>query len=205
MKKSIIALGAAGALSATIVVAPANAETPALDSLSAETDGSSSSGDLSPGAIAGIVIGVIAAVSAGGAFAVQQGLVQLPTEVASALRGWGVPVGKGPGGGGVPSQSNAKGVCSPAAFDAVIPGWPAGFGTEVRYCDGRWAQAGAKGTDWVEHFKFEGGRWNRIPTAGTKQTGMTRGCFNGVTLRQQGAPEAFIRKMPICTPAEIGR
>ena len=110
MKKSIIALGAAGALSATIVVAPANAETPALDSLSAETDGSSSSGDLSPGAIAGIVIGVIAAVSAGGAFAVQQGLVQLPTEVASALRGWGVPVGKGPGGGGVPSQSDAKGV-----------------------------------------------------------------------------------------------
>ena len=42
-----------------------------------------------------------------------------------------------------------------------------------------------------------------IPTAGTKQRGMYCGCYNGLTLREQGAPEEFIRQAPICTPAEI--
>lgn len=44
-----------------------------------------------------------------------------------------------------------------------------------------------------------------IPTAGTKQTGMARGCYDGLTLREQGAPEEFMRQAPICTPAEIGK
>lgn len=43
------------------------------------------------------------------------------------------------------------------------------------------------------------------PAAGTKQTGMLRGCYNGLTLREQGAPEEFISQAPICTPAEIGK
>ena len=49
------------------------------------------------------------------------------------------------------------------------------------------------------------GKWAVIPAAGTKQTGMQRGCYNGLTLREQGAPEEFIRQAPICTPAEIGK
>lgn len=123
MKKTIIALGAAGTLTATLTAAPAGADT-ASKALSAESDGSSSSGELSPGAIAGIVIGVLAAGGAGGAFAVQQGFVQLPPEVTSALRQWSVPVGK------VPSQGMAKGNCSPDAFNAVVPGWPNSWGDD---------------------------------------------------------------------------
>ena len=53
--------------------------------------------------------------------------------------------------------------------------------------------------------KNSNGKWAVIPTAGTKQTGMQRGCYNGLTLREQGAPEEFIRQAPICTPAEIGK
>lgn len=74
-----------------------------------------------------------------------------------------------------------------------------------RFCDGRWAQASASGTDWFEHFRYDGARWTRIPADGTKAGFAGLRCYNGIKLRQQGAPEAFIRKIPICTPAEIGR
>lgn len=43
------------------------------------------------------------------------------------------------------------------------------------------------------------GNWAAIPTADTKQ----RGCYNGLTLREQGAPERFTRQASIHTPAEI--
>lgn len=33
--------------------------------------------------------------------------------------------------------------------------------------------------------------------AGTKQTGMQRGCYNGLTLREQGAPEETRRQASI--------
>lgn len=49
------------------------------------------------------------------------------------------------------------------------------------------------------------GNWAAIPTAGTKQTGMQCGCYNGLTLREQGAPEGVMHQVPICTPAEIGK
>lgn len=48
------------------------------------------------------------------------------------------------------------------------------------------------------------GRWTRIPVDGTKRTGMTRAC-NGIKRREQGAPVELIRKVPICTPVEIGK
>ena len=78
-------------------------------------------------------------------------------------------------------------------------------GTTVLFCDGKWAIAGANQTDWILYFKNSNGKWAVIPTAGTKQGGMQRGCYNGITLREQGAPEEFIRQAPICTPAEIGK
>jgi len=59
--------------------------------------------------------------------------------------------------------------------------------------------------DWFEHFRYDGARWTRIPADGTKAGFAGLRCYNGIKLRQQGAPEAFIRKIPICTPAEIGR
>lgn len=99
----------------------------------------------------------------------------------------------------------AKGSCAPQAFDAVVPGWSAGFGTSVLFCDGKWAIAGANSADWILYFTSTDGKWAVIPTAGTKQTGMTRGSYNGLTLREQGASAEFIRQTPICTPVEIGK
>lgn len=49
------------------------------------------------------------------------------------------------------------------------------------------------------------GKWAVIPTAGTKQAGMQRGCYGGLTLREQGAPEEFLCQAPICMPVEIGK
>ena len=73
------------------------------------------------------------------------------------------------------------------------------------FCDGQWAVAGAKGTDWIMYFRYVGDRWTVVPSSGTKQSGMKRACYNGITLREQGAPEEFVRRAPICTPAEIGK
>lgn len=63
---------------------------------------------------------------------------------------------------------------------------PAALGTSASYCAGTWAIAGAQGT-------------------GTTRGPVQRSCYNGIKLREQGAPEEFIRKAPICTPAEIGK
>ena len=72
------------------------------------------------------------------------------------------------------------------------------------HCDGKWAVTGANQTDWILYFKNSNGKWAVISTAGTKQTGMQRGCYNGLALRELGAPEEFMRQAPICMPAKIG-
>lgn len=64
---------------------------------------------------------------------------------------------------------------------------------------------GAKGTDWILFFKHSNGKWGKIPADGTMRRGMTRACHNGIKLREQGAPEAFMREVPVCTPAQIGK
>lgn len=151
----------------------------------------------------GITLGVLAAVGVGGVFAVQQGWLQLPEQLGGLAAH--LPALPGPGGAPKPAPKPAKGSCSPAAFDAVIPEWPAGFGTAVSYCDGTWAVAGAKGTDWILFFQHSNGKWGRIPADGTTRRGMTRACYNGIKLREQGAPEAFMREVPVCTPGEIGK
>lgn len=49
------------------------------------------------------------------------------------------------------------------------------------------------------------GKWAVIPTADVKQTGMQRGCYNGLTLRERGVPEGVTSQAPICMPEEIGK
>lgn len=215
MKKPMLALGVAAAVTTSAVVAPAAFAEDAKKATETESSSSSSGAgeaegsSLSTGAIVGITLGVLAAVGIGGVFAWQQGWVQLPEFVDPAVvAGLGalIPAVAIPGLAQKPAaKSEAKGSCAPQAFDAVVPGWPAGLGTSVSFCDGKWAIAGANGTDWILYFKNSNGKWAVIPTAGTKQTGMARGCYNGLTLREQGAPEEFIRQAPICTPAEIGK
>ena len=213
MKKPLLALGVAAAVSTSAVVAPAAfaqdageaTEASSSSSGSGEAEGSS----LSTGAIVGITLGVLAAVGIGGVFAWQQGWVELPEFVdPAAVAGLAAlfPAVAIPAATRKPAASgDAKGSCAPQAFDAVVPEWPHFTGTSVLFCDGKWAIAGANQTDWILYFKNSNGKWAVIPTAGTKQTGMSRGCYNGLTLREQGAPEEFIRQAPICTPAEIGR
>lgn len=234
MKKKILVPGVAAALLCNIVVPSTASAQQALDAptireliavanaLGETTDGDLSSelrvlgaasstnesagssaasngaggGDMSPVLIAAIVLGVLGAAGAGGFAAVQQGWVKLPPDLARTARQWGLPV---------PAPAPTRGSCSPQAFDAVVPTWPKPWGTTVSYCDGKWAIAGANGTDWIVYFKNTNGKWGRIPADGQKATGMHQECFNGIKLRQQGAPEAFLRKVPICTPAEIGK
>ncbi|MDN8605120.1 hypothetical protein Q0N48_03730 [Corynebacterium ureicelerivorans] len=213
MKKPMLSLGVAAAVTTSAVVAPAafsqDGESDGQMSSQALAEGAGGS-SLSTGEILGTTLGVLAAVGVAGVFAVQQGWVQLPKFVDRAtverlvalLPPMPIPgvVRPGPAGG-----AGAKGSCAPQAFDAVVPGWPHFTGTSVIFCDGHWAIAGANQTDWVLYFKNANGKWAVIPAAGTKQTGLAQGCYNDVTLREQGAPEEFIRRAPICTPAEIGR
>lgn len=77
----------------------------------------------------------------------------------------------------------------------------------MNFCDGKWAVAGAEGTDWIVFFKNTDGKWAKIPADDTKwtgRTGMMQGCYNSIKLRDEGALEAFMREGPVCTPAEIG-
>lgn len=71
---------------------------------------------------------MLAAAGFGGVFAVQQGWLQLPELGGLAALLPGLP---GPGGAPKPAPKPAKGSCSPAAFDAVIPEWPAGYCGEL--------------------------------------------------------------------------
>lgn len=210
MKKPMLALGVAAAVTTSAVVAPAAyaVEEGAMSSQGSAEGAEGSS--LSTGEILGNTLGVLAAVGVAGVFAVQQGWVQLPEFVDRAtverlvemLPPMPIPGVVRPGSAG---GAGAKGSSIPQAFDNVVSGWPHFTGTSVIFCDGHWAIAGANQTDWVLYFKNANGKWAVIPPAGTKQTGLAQGCYNGITLREQGAPEEFIRRAPICTPAEIGK
>ena len=207
----MLALGVAAAVTTSAVIAPATfAEEGAntTDTGSSADSGEAEGSSLSTGAIIGITLGVLAAVGAGGAFAVQQGWLELPEFVdpaAAAGLSSLVPALAIPGLVNKDKGAAAGGSCAPEAFDAVVPGWPHFTGTNVMFCDGKWAIAGANQTDGILYFKNSDGKWAQLPKAGTKQGGMARGCYNGITLREQGAPEEFIRQAPICTPAEIGK
>lgn len=183
-------------------------------------EGSSNDQQQAATAILVALLGVIGASAA----AVQQGLVPLPkfsvpqvaaspVDVRALARQFGVVIPEislpnfAPGQARpAPAPAGQKqGSCEPAAFDAVVPGWPNFTGTTVGYCDGEWAVAGANQTDWIIYFHFIGDKWEPIKPVGTKSEGMQQGCYNAITLRDQGAPEEFVAQMPICTPAEIGK
>lgn len=201
MKKTILATSVTASLVVTAVPAPAlaeNAKEPAqTDRETAQTDDDADGSSLSPAAIAGITLGVLALVGGGAFFAVQQGLITVPgaDELARALNLPPLP--------GRPAPAPQRGSCAPSEFDALVQGWPNFTGTVVLYCDGLWAQAGANQTDWTEAFRFADGRWHHIKHHGTSYTGFK--CYNGITLREQGAPEEFLNTLIICRPEEIDR
>lgn len=214
MKHSLLALTVASTVSVTAVQAPVGwaDENPAGD-ISKETqqaapDKSNSSGssdgeELSPAAIAGITLGVLAAVGAGAAFAVSQGLIpNVDPAVVAGLTGLSSTV---PGLAALGFGGASKNRCSPQAFDAAMPGWPGVTGTGVLYCEGQWAVAGQKQSDWIVPFERKGDRWVALKPDGTTQRGMITACYNGNALRGRGAPQPFLDKITICAPDEIGR
>lgn len=214
MKHSLLALTVASAVSVTAVQAPvAWAEENSAGDISKETqqtapDKSNSSGssdgeELSPAAIAGITLGVLAAVGAGAAFAVSQGLIpNVDPAVVAGLTGLSSTV---PGLAALGFGGASKNRCSPQAFDAAMPGWPGVTGTGVLYCEGQWAVAGQKQSDWIVPFERKGDRWVALKPDGTTQRGMITACYNGNALRGRGAPQQFVDKIRVCAPDEIGR
>ena len=193
MKNTLLSLGVASAVAAT-AVCPAYAAEPAQESSS-----------LSPGAIAGISLGVLALVGAGSYFAVSQGLIDVPGleipevpglgELAALAGAAGIAI---PAlGAGAAKGGNAKAAsCQPGAFDQLVPGWPNHTGTNVDYCDGKWAVAGANQTDWIVAFRADGEQWHVVEPDGKTETGFK--CYNTGRLREQGAPQEFIDKLLTC-------
>lgn len=212
MKHSLLALTVASAVSVTAVQAPVAwaeektaEETPQTSQQASKntSSGSSDGEELSPAAIAGITLGVLAAVGAGAAFAVSQGLIpNVDPAVVAGLTGLSSTV---PGLAALGFGGASKNRCSPQAFDAAMPGWPGVTGTGVLYCEGQWAVAGQKQSDWIVPFERKGDRWVALKPDGTTQRGMITACYNGNALRGRGAPQPFLDKITICAPDEIGR
>ena len=188
MKKPLLALTAAAALTlAPVTVAPAVADT---DTDTDSSSSGSSDSDLSAGEIVGITIGVLALVSAGVALSVQVGLLKIP---GLDMSKW--PTINVPGITPRPHASATPNDCSPANFDALVPGWPNFTGTTVHYCDGQWAKAGANQTDWNESFHKVNGRWARIEPAGDVN-GFK--CYDVADMQRKGAPRAFTDQVLSC-------
>lgn len=178
MKRSLAAIGAAGALALTALPATAQAEEVApFDPFASSVDTS----------------------------AIDGALASLTETSSNAVAAWSTQLGSAEGlfPGILPAPVPA-GECAPQEFDAVVDGWPGVAGTIVEWCNGEWAVAGANQTDWKVFFHHDGQNWVGFAPDGSKKTGLQQGCFNGITLREQGAPQEFLDRTPICTPEEIG-
>ncbi|OHF36134.1 hypothetical protein [Corynebacterium sp. HMSC074A01] len=211
MKKTLLPLGVAAAVACTTVTPAYAQEVPDAPVAEQESSSGSSAGDegqegdagssLSTGAIVGISLGVLALVGAGSYFAVSQGLIDVPGLELPQVPGLGeLGALAGAAGLAIPALSAGKqeknASCQPGAFDAIVPGWPAPTGTTVQYCDGKWAVAGAKQTDWIVAFRANGDKWAVVKPDGETNTGFK--CYNTATLRGQGAPKQFTDKLQTC-------
>lgn len=197
MKRKLVALAASISIVAgTFHSAPASAqptETPAESSSSSSAGGEGSSEDtvITLAAVAAL----IGALGGGGMWAVQQGLIANPLP--------GIIPGP-PVHSPAPAPEPRRGVCSIEAFNGALWEWRDSYRTAIEYCDGRFAWVSQTQTDWRVAFEFDGQRWQVLQPAGTTKTGMTQGCYNGIELRNKGASNNFVSRLPICTPDEIG-
>lgn len=195
MKRTLATWGIALSVAAgTIQAAPASAQTmEEADTSSRSSSSSSDDGSSAGGAIA--LAAVAAAIGGGALWAVQQGLI--PNPLPGVIPG---PTPPAP----APAPVPPRGDCSPQAFNDALWEWRDSNRTVVEYCDGRFAWVSQSQTDWRVPFEFDGQRWGIIRSAGTTKTGMTQGCYNGIELRNKGASDNFLSRLPICTPDEIG-
>ena len=211
MKKTLLPLGVAAAVACTAVTPAYAQEAPDAPVAEQESSSGSSAGEegqegdagssLSTGAIVGISLGVLALVGAGSYFAVSQGLIDIPGLEVPQIPGLGeLGALAGAAGLAIPALSGGKAAkgasCQPGAFDAIVPGWPAPSGTAVQYCDGKWAVAGAKQTDWIVAFRANGDKWAVVKPDGETNTGFK--CYDTARLRGQGAPKQFTDKLQTC-------
>ena len=192
MKRTLLALAVAFSLTVgAIQTVPAAAQEtgqPSSSSLSSSEEGSS----------AGPMVALVAlmvALGGGAWWVLQQGLIPNP---------WPGVIPGSPQPSPAPAPAPRRGVCSTQVFNDALWEWRGSNQTDIEYCDGRFAWVSQSQTDWRVAFEFDGQRWKTTRPAGTTKTGMTQGCYNGIELRNKGASEDFISRLPICTPDEIG-
>ena len=94
--------------------------------------------------------------------------------------------------------------CAAEAFSSYADSWRDPSRLSVRYCDGKFAQVGVYGSDWIVQFHRENGNWSRIPEAGHVRDGMYQACYTKDGLRDLGTIDAFISLVPICKREDIG-
>ncbi|QGU08796.1 hypothetical protein COCCU_14530 (plasmid) [Corynebacterium occultum] len=192
MKQKLAALALAFSVTTgAMQAAPASAQdtgVPSASSFSSSEQGSSAGSAVT-------FLALVAALGGGSLWAVQQGLIANPLP--------GV-IPSPPRPSPAPSPIPRRGDCSPQAFNNTLAPWRDSNQTVVQYCDGHFAWVSQSQTDWRVPFEFDGQRWKVFPRSGTTKTGLTQGCYNGIELRHRGASEAFISRIPICTPDEIG-
>ena len=124
-----------------------------------------------------------------------QNMIPIPAGSSLPFNSPGVPA---------PAPAPRRGDCSAQAFNDALWEWSGSNRTVVEYCDGRFAWVSQNQTDWRVAFEFDGQQWRVSQPAGTTKTGMMQGCYNGIELRNKGASESFLARLPICTPDEIG-
>lgn len=192
MKRTLVALTTALTLTVGMVqVVPVSAQ----ESGEPRTASSSSSDESSSEGSTVAFITLIAALGGGAFWAVQQGLI--PNPLPGVLPGAPQPTP-------APAPAPPRGACSTRVFNDALWEWRDSPRTRVEYCDGRFAWVVQNQTDWRVAFEFDGERWGVSWPAGTTRTGMMQGCYNGIELRNKGAAEDFISRLPICAPDEIG-
>lgn len=206
----MLAVSAAAALTVSPVIAPTASAATAdeltdlvylvddLSSLADDVDDLSSemgSSGISDEARTGLTVSlaILGLIGGGAYFAVTNGFVTLPDEIAQAGYDMGIP-------GVYPN----RGSCHPSEFDRLVKGWPTKLGTGVIWCDGKFARVGANQSDWIVLFHYDKGRWNVIRRDGASYPSGYN-CYNSYKLRDMGAPEDFINITLICKPEEIGR
>lgn len=211
MNNPKLAAGAATALAASLVAAPvAHADTArdlvntaeavidlssVLEDAGSSVGGSEGSSEMSNEAVTGLAItlAVLGLIGGGAYVAVTNGFITLPDEIAQLGYDMGIP-------GIYPN----RGSCHPSEFDRLINGWPGPRGTAVTYCDGKWARAAMRQSDWIQYFYFQDGKWRVLKPDGSSLPA-DYPCYNGYKVREMGAPEEIINRMLICRPNEIRR
>lgn len=129
---------------------------------------------------------------------------RISTRIASAVAAVALSLGMAPAAAAV--DLNPAALSSQAGIPVVNAPGPVGnchiaairadIGVDamntVTFCDGRWAEVGTAGSDYILHATWTGTRWHLPPFDGVTTTGLQRGCYTAETIDQLGAPQGLL-------------